>query len=221
MKKLTSIVTTVTSLSALSALLMGISIPISAKDISLPPETIAWRESALPGYQKVLQQCMTCHSALYAEYQPTTTTRGYWEAQVKRMKNVFNAPLADADIPLITDYLVNTYSVERSSPPPKLSAAGSHSVAAAATASAKTANVSALLQNNACLSCHAIDRKLVGPAYKEVAAKYGNDKDALGKVMASIKNGGSGRWGAVPMPPYARLSPDELGALAKFVLQQK
>lgn len=214
MKKLSSVVT---AMSALSALLMGIAAPVPAKDITLPPETIAWRESALPGYQKVLQQCMTCHSAHYAEYQPTSTTRGYWEAQVKRMKNVFNAPLADADIPLITDYLVSTYSVERSSPPPKLGAAVTHST----PATAKAADVSALLQNNACLGCHAIDRKLVGPAYKEVAAKYGNDKDALGKVMASIKNGGSGRWGAVPMPPYAGLSADELGALAKFVLQQK
>jgi cytochrome c len=207
----------ITAMSALSALLMGIAAPMSAKNISLPPETIAWRESALPGYQKVLQECMICHSAHYAEYQPTSTTRGYWEAQVKRMKTVFNAPVADADIPLITDYLFNTYSIERSSPPPKLSAAVSHSVPAAA----KTGDVTALLQNNACLSCHAIDKKLVGPAYRDVAAKYGNDKDALSKLMASIKNGGSGRWGAVPMPPYGGLSPDELGALAKFVLQQK
>ena len=214
MKKLSSVVTT---MSALSALLLGISAPVPAKDITLPPETIAWRESALPGYQKVLQQCMTCHSAHYAEYQPTSTTRGYWEAQVKRMKNVFNAPVADADIPLITDYLFTTYSVERNSPPPKLSAAVTHST----PATAKAPDVSALLQNNACLSCHAIDKKLVGPAYRDVAAKYGNDKDAISKLMASIKNGSSGRWGAVPMPPFAGLSPDELGALAKFVLQQK
>ena len=66
----------------------------------------------------VQENCMTCHSAHYAEYQPTSTPRGYWEAQVKRMKTVFNAPIPDADIPLITDYLTKTYSVERTSPPP-------------------------------------------------------------------------------------------------------
>jgi sulfite dehydrogenase len=84
-----------------------------AKDMNLPAEQIQWRESTLPGYQKVLQNCMFCHSAHYAEYQPPTTTRGFWEAQVKRMKGVFNAPVPDADIADITDYLYATYSVDR------------------------------------------------------------------------------------------------------------
>lgn len=84
-----------------------------SKEIVLPEEKIAWRESPLPGYQKVLQECSICHSAHYAEYQPTSTSRNYWEAQVKRMKTVFNAPIPDEDIPLITDYLANTYNVEK------------------------------------------------------------------------------------------------------------
>jgi sulfite dehydrogenase len=90
---------------------------VAAKSITLPADGIAWRESPLPGYQKVTQQCMTCHSAHYAEYQATSTPRAYWEAQVKRMKAVFNAPVPDADIPLITDYLSKTYGAERSSAP--------------------------------------------------------------------------------------------------------
>jgi hypothetical protein len=81
-----------------------------ANDIVLPAETVLWRESALPGYQKVMQQCMTCHSAHYAQYQPGSTPRAYWEGQVKRMKAVFNAPVPDADVELITDYLFKTYS---------------------------------------------------------------------------------------------------------------
>jgi hypothetical protein len=82
----------------------------AAKELVLPDETVLWRASALPGYQKVMQQCMTCHSAHYAQYQPGSTPRGYWEAQVKRMKVVFNAPVPDADVELITDYLFKTYS---------------------------------------------------------------------------------------------------------------
>lgn len=113
MKKIHSIAA---AASVIFSLFAGVVMPVSAKDIDLPPETVMWRESPLPGYQKVMQQCMTCHSAHYAEYQPTTTTRGYWEAQVKRMKAVFNAPIPDADIPLITDYLVKTYSVEKAKP---------------------------------------------------------------------------------------------------------
>jgi sulfite dehydrogenase len=97
----------------LSGMLFAASGTAFAKEITLPGETVAWRQSSLPGYQKVVQQCAICHSADYAEYQPPTTKREYWEAQVKRMKTVFNAPIADADIPLITDYLFQTYSGER------------------------------------------------------------------------------------------------------------
>jgi len=86
---------------------------VSAKEINMPAEQIRWRESSLPGYQKAVQQCMFCHSAHYAEYQPRTSGRNFWEAQVKRMKTVFNAPLPDSDIADITDYLYATYSTEK------------------------------------------------------------------------------------------------------------
>jgi len=78
----------------------------------------------------------------------------------------------------------------------------------------------ALLQNNACLSCHALDHKVVGPAYRDVAAKYANDAQALAKVTLSIQQGGTGRWGNVPMPPFTQLSQDDLQAMAAFILQQ-
>ncbi|WP_019142684.1 hypothetical protein [Noviherbaspirillum massiliense] len=97
----------------LSAVL-AFAIPAGAKEIVLPQEQVQWRPSSLPGYQKVVQECTICHSAHYAEYQPTSTTRNYWETQVKRMKTVFNAPIPDDDIPLITEYLTRTYSVDRS-----------------------------------------------------------------------------------------------------------
>ena len=78
----------------------------------------------------------------------------------------------------------------------------------------------ALLQNNGCLSCHAIDHKVVGPAYHDVAARYANDPQALAKLTSSIQHGGSGKWGDIPMPPFAQLSPDDLHSLATFILQQ-
>jgi cytochrome c len=52
-----------------------------------------------------------------------------------------------------------------------------------------------------CLACHAVDKKLVGPAYKDVAKKYANDKSAPEKLEHKVKNGGSGVWGTIPMPP--------------------
>lgn len=72
-----------------------------------------------------------------------------------------------------------------------------------------------------CLACHALDTKLVGPAYKEVAAKYAKDKDAYKKLAEKIQKGGSGVWGPVPMPANPQVSPAEAETLAKWVLTVK
>ncbi len=76
----------------------------------------------------------------------------------------------------------------------------------------------ALASKSACLACHAADKKLVGPAYKDVAAKHKGQADALAKVSARIKSGGSGIYGAVPMPPQPNQKDDELKLLAEWVL---
>jgi mono/diheme cytochrome c family protein len=83
------------------------------KTITLPPDSAQLKESALPGYAKAKASCVACHSAEYMLYQPATASRPYWDAMVKRMKTVFNAPVDDADMPLIVDYLVKTYGNEQ------------------------------------------------------------------------------------------------------------
>jgi cytochrome c len=75
-----------------------------------------------------------------------------------------------------------------------------------------------LAQKNACLACHAADKKLVGPAYQEVAKKYAGQKDAVAALTKSIKAGGSGKWGPVPMPAQAALSEADAKTLAEWVL---
>lgn len=75
-----------------------------------------------------------------------------------------------------------------------------------------------LAQKHACTACHAVDRKLVGPAYADVAKKYAGQKDAEARVAASIRQGGAGRWGPVPMPPQPGLAEAELRALAAWIL---
>ena len=72
-----------------------------------------------------------------------------------------------------------------------------------------------------CMACHAIDKKLVGPAYKDVAAKYAGDKSAVDKLAAKILKGGSGVWGAVPMPANAQVNDAEAKKLAAWVLTAK
>jgi cytochrome c len=76
----------------------------------------------------------------------------------------------------------------------------------------------ALAQKNACMACHAVDKKLVGPAYQEIAKKYAGQADAPAKLADSIRKGGSGKWGPVPMPAQPALSEADAKTLAAWVL---
>ncbi len=78
----------------------------------------------------------------------------------------------------------------------------------------------ALAKAKNCMSCHAIDKKLVGPAYKEVAAKYKGDAKAPAMLAAKVKAGGKGTWGQIPMPPN-NVTEDEAKKLVAWVLSQK
>jgi mono/diheme cytochrome c family protein len=84
-----------------------------SKSIDLPPDGVQLKPSALPGYAKAQANCVVCHSAEYMLYQPPTAPRAYWDAMVKRMKMVFKAPINDADMPEIIDYLAKTYGNEQ------------------------------------------------------------------------------------------------------------
>ena len=72
-----------------------------------------------------------------------------------------------------------------------------------------------------CMACHAVDKKLVGPSYKDVAKKYAGQKDAADKLAVKIIKGGSGVWGAVPMPANAQVNEAESKKLAAWVMSLK
>ena len=78
-----------------------------------------------------------------------------------------------------------------------------------------------LAKKHACFACHTIDKKLVGPAYKDVAAKYRKDKGAQAKLFDKVKKGGTGVWGQVPMPPNSAVPDADIRALVKWILSQK
>lgn len=80
----------------------------------------------------------------------------------------------------------------------------------------------ALAQKSNCFGCHSIDKKVVGPAWKDVAAKYRGDADAENKLIAKVSKGSSGTWGSVPMPANSPVVKDtDIKALVKFVLSLK
>ena len=72
-----------------------------------------------------------------------------------------------------------------------------------------------------CMACHAVEKKLVGPSYKDIAAKYAGQKDASEKLAVKVIKGGSGVWGPIPMPANAQVSPDDAKKLVTWILGQK
>jgi cytochrome c len=94
-------------------------------------------------------------------------------------------------------------------------------LAALAAVAAPAMADQALATAKNCMACHAVDKKLVGPAYKEVAAKYAGQKDAVDKLAVKIMKGGSGVWGPVPMPANAQVNEAEAKKLAAWVLTLK
>jgi cytochrome c len=78
----------------------------------------------------------------------------------------------------------------------------------------------ALAKKHNCLICHAVDKKLVGPSYKDIAMKYKGQKAAAAKLEEKVKKGGSGVWGPVPMPPNAAVPEGDIKKLVAWILKQ-
>lgn len=91
----------------------------------------------------------------------------------------------------------------------------------AAHAALDNASAQAMMQKDGCAACHAIDKKVVGPAYQDVAAKYKADKDALAKLTDKVKKGGVGVWGEIPMPPNVQVSDADIKDLVTWILTLK
>lgn len=95
-------------------------------------------------------------------------------------------------------------------------------IMAALTAFSASAQAdAALAKSKNCMACHAVDKKLVGPSYKDVAQKYGADAKAVDALAVKIVKGGSGVWGAIPMPANPQVSEAEAKKLAAWIMTHK
>lgn len=194
----------------------------TSKTVGPPTEFTQFKEADLPGYNLVLQHCLTCHSQDYIEYQPRQTDRKGWEREVNKMKNAFKAPIPDSDILAIVDYLTKVYGAEKELYAQELKKE-SREPKIMQHITAKThenLDPQSLLSSNGCLSCHSVNSKIVGPAFKEIAAKYGRSLNNQQLLMSNIKKGGAGQWGTIPMPPQEHLTESELMLIAQWILQQ-
>lgn len=101
-----------------------------------------------------------------------------------------------------------------------LAAAAAITLAAGAQAAdAKAAE--ALAKASGCLACHTVDKKLVGPSYKEIANRYRKDKGAAASLAQKVKTGGKGAWGDIPMPPNAHVKDADIKTIVQWILSIK
>lgn len=201
--------------------LMAGSAQATPVNFKLPSETAKLRPSTLPGAAMAEQKCGICHSADYVNYQPPGMNQAQWTAEMAKMQHAYGAPISDEEVKQIGAYLAVAYGSAKATDASILAlSAAAKPVAPAPATTGPAIDVQALLNSNNCLSCHAIEGKIVGPSYKDVATRYRDDAQALSKLEASIKKGVVGNWGPAPMPPFAALSDAHAKALAEFVLKQ-
>lgn len=183
--------------------------------ITLPPDTSTLRPSNLPGYRVAQQKCGICHSADYVSYQPPDMTQAQWTAEMIKMRQAYGAPLDDEDVKILGAYLAAAYGSGTASATDALEAPPT----AAPLSDGGAGDVQAVLNANGCLVCHAMDRKLIGPSFADIALKYKDVTDAASSLADSIRNGSVGKWGQIPMPAMAGVNDAQARALAEFVLQ--
>jgi cytochrome c len=94
-------------------------------------------------------------------------------------------------------------------------------VAGTAHAALDNAAAEAMMKKHGCAACHAIEKKLIGPSYADVAARYAGDKDAVAKLVKKVKEGGSGVFGPTPMPPNPSVPTADINELVSWILSLK
>jgi sulfite dehydrogenase len=174
--------------------------PLSAQEPE-PPRTLMNGK----GVELTTARCVICHDAQHITR--ARLSREEWEFNVRNMIER-GAPITPEEIRPIVDYLATYYN--RDVPPP----AGGAAEAPAADPAQK------LLTANACIACHAVDRKLIGPGFREIAERYRSAPGAADLLARKIRDGGSGAWGATPMPPHPQLAAGDLSILVGWIMKQ-
>jgi sulfite dehydrogenase len=172
----------------------------------------AWSQDRLisgPGSTLTENKCRICHELQHIRRSPLS--RGEWADNLRNMKER-GAPIDEAEMAVILDYLSTYYNREKPAPTPS-----PDTLAAGGDADP----VQKLLNTNACNGCHSLAERVVGPSFREVAARYAGDPQAARKLAEKVRAGGRGAWGNVPMPPNPDLGPADLEKIVGWVLAQK
>ena len=189
-----------------------LSTSVRALDIQFPPETGAFKQDH--GAEIANGQCLICHSVEYVSTQPPMP-RPFWKSSVQKMQQKYGAPIPEEQVEPLVDYLVKNYGVTTNGAAAPLASAQTPSNTSAVTDGPK------LAAQYGCFGCHNPQIKIVGPAYRDIAAKYRTDSEAYAKIEQQIHKGGSGKWGPIIMPPFPQINPRETKVLADWILGLK
>jgi len=186
-------------------------------EIQLPPEVNAFKQDL--GAEIANAQCLVCHSVEYVTVQPPLP-RAFWKSSVQKMQQKYGAAIPEDQVEPLADYLTRNYGKTNAAAP------GSPSPPPSQTAQATPAQAGNLdgpqvATKYGCLGCHSPFARIVGPAYREIAAKYQSDPDSAAKIEQQIQKGGSGKWGPIIMPPFPQVTPAEVKALTIWILGLK
>jgi cytochrome c551/c552 len=205
-------------LALISSVVFGAAISATAATVKilLPPETRSFKPG--PNSELANGQCLVCHSVDYVTMQPPMP-KTFWAASVKKMREKYGAQLPEEQVPALVDYLAKNYGMETNSMVVPTASSARQSSTPFPIHSDSPGEAVAL--RFACFGCHSVTNKLVGPPYKEVAAKYKSDPEAYARISEQIHKGGSGKWGPVIMPPFPMISEAETKALADWILTRK
>lgn len=158
-------------------------------------------------------RCTTCHDAQHITR--ARLSRGEWEYNIQNMIER-GAPVAPAEVPVILEYLATYYNRDSAPPPPDPQAA-SYGL----DAGVGSDPVARLLTTHGCVACHQLDKRMVGPSFREVAVKFAGNESAPAVLAKKIREGGAGNWGSVPMPPHPAIAEIELDQIVSWILQQR
>jgi len=175
--------------------------------LAFPLEGFAQAEEKLisgPGSTLTENKCKICHELQHIRRSPLS--RGEWSDNLKNMKER-GTPMTDAEQAVILDYLSVYYNREKPAPAP-----------APDTLAGGGDPIQRLLEANGCTGCHAPDKRVVGPSFREISARY--DEKAATGLKKKIREGGQGVWGNVPMPPNPALSEADLQSVVGWLLKK-
>jgi len=159
-----------------------------------------------PGATLTENKCKICHELQHIRRTPLS--RGEWADNLRNMKER-GTPMDAAETAVILDYLSTYYNREKPAPP------------AAPDTLVSVDPLQKLLDAHACSGCHAPDKRVVGPSFREIAARYASDSKADVALIRKIREGGQGVWGNVPMPPNPDVSEANARTLVGWILGRK